>query len=534
MKIQFKKPKKTILLFLLLIPVLLSIQNRGEFSLTSLSAYNVTNLNRMEIGSTSPIFLGSVGGVSFDQVAEPASGLTINSLNISYNSENPDGQRFNLSINNKIIKVNLFDWLLIPIANYANSPYYSCFTLYGNLIDKEMEDLILNNEGRIMNYHPDLENTLLGLRLFDMDVLILYNFTTDLSKENDLYILGEGETEPDLSKNINGMNTFLKYFDDIQDKLNQTHRSYVITDYTRDISFSITGDSLSISSTPYYYCWRYKEDVPGYDFNNVIQEISDSYNNTLDNMSSGQKDKIIEWLIITSENYEGMYNFYASGTFVDLVALGDDKEGKTTFLNQYTTESLFQLLVETEANMDAMSIIYLKNYSDEISLYPNLLRDINPAIWDATVATMRYSSFFRYIKENYLNEWNNFIGEIESVIINPEVKTPTVMYQTGNIEIENAIQNATSINNANTKLMEVELYPNPSTGLINLNIEIQDYNDLRISIISIDGHVIYTREVKNNIGNINQKIDLSNQPKGLYLIKIENEKLSRIEKLIIK
>ena len=113
-----------ILILSILLPFLLSIQKRAGHSFPEISAYNIKNPMKMEFGSKSSSFVSGVGGVSFDQIAFPDNNLTINSLDISYHSENEDGKRLELTINEKKINVDLYDWLLVPIAKYSESPYY--------------------------------------------------------------------------------------------------------------------------------------------------------------------------------------------------------------------------------------------------------------------------------------------------------------------------------------------------------------------------------------------------------------------------
>jgi len=54
-----------------------------------------------------------------------------------------------------------------------------------------------------------------------------------------------------------------------------------------------------------------------------------------------------------------------------------------------------------------------------------LIRAFNPTVYDATVETMRYAAFFRYVKQNHKDSWDRFLRQLESVKITPMVKTPT-------------------------------------------------------------------------------------------------------------
>jgi len=71
---------------------------------------------------------------------------------------------------------------------------------------------------------------------------------------------------------------------------------------------------------------------------------------------------------------------------------------------------------------------------------------------------------------------------------------------------------------------EIKIYPNPSTGIIHIgNIDI--YN---VEVTDITGKIIMKKDNCNT--NI---VDLSKQQKGIYLIKIYNDEIMKIEKIII-
>jgi hypothetical protein len=451
---------KTILLFLLSIFIfslpLFSQQNLGRQTILQFDANNsvlkpeapmLEESVPMIEGIDNPLFLSGVGGVSFDQVALPPSNLHISSLKLNYNGKVEDGKRLELLINNKPVTVGLPDWLLIPIANYADSKYYSCVTIFGKLKDKILEDKITEHKGRVINYHPSFDNTLLGIRLAYMDMLVGYNFANDLPKNsNGDYILGKGEAQPDIDANQNGAYYLSQHFIRVQNKYGLTFRSYVISDFSRKISFEIQNDSLITEGFPYFYCWKYNSDREDYDINKVAESISERYNQQIGelNKSPGNQtpqDWMIDKLISLAKRYDGKYGFYSEGTFVDLVKLKTDEEKKELLL-KFAPESLFQVIVSTEAYMDRDSIVYLKEFSEDVSSEPELFEAANPAVWNASVKTMQYAAFFRYLSTNYPFEWKTFMDQISKVDPEPRIVTPTIMFDPDSKETEQAIKNS--------------------------------------------------------------------------------------------
>ena len=119
-------------------------------------------------------FLSGVGGVAFGGVARSADGSAI--VEISYRTEQsgvsiPDGLRLRVLTRSgqaELVEVSaeLPDWLLLPIAELAESDQDACFTLFGDLQNSERAEAMRADGAYALNYHPRLANTLLGLRLF--------------------------------------------------------------------------------------------------------------------------------------------------------------------------------------------------------------------------------------------------------------------------------------------------------------------------------------------------------------------------------
>jgi len=78
--------------------------------------------------------------------------------------------------------------------------------------------------------------------------------------------------------------------------------------------------------------------------------------------------------------------------------------------------------------------------------------------------------------------------------------------------------NSTEVNNiANQK--ELLLYPNPATDFILLKNAVEGQSN--ITIYSMDGALL----ASTNIYDPNQQIDISSLPKGLYILKVNNQVL---------
>lgn len=88
------------------------------------------------------------------------------------------------------------------------------------------------------------------------------------------------------------------------------------------------------------------------------------------------------------------------------------------------------------------------------------------------------------------------------------------------VRVAKAFEAPSSVSKLNSN---INIYPNPTSGIINIEETINS----EILITDITGKIIF-----NGI-NIT-KIDLSNQPKGLYLLKISSNNKTRTQKIILQ
>ena len=81
---------------------------------------------------------------------------------------------------------------------------------------------------------------------------------------------------------------------------------------------------------------------------------------------------------------------------------------------------------------------------------------------------------------------------------------------------------------------ELVLAPNPTFGVFSVNYNISDLTDKKIVIQNILGNIIYTSKTYSDTNDIAELIDLSNLPKGIYLVEIQQAGKSVTEQLVIQ
>jgi len=111
-------------------------------------------------------------GVAFANVAKPADGVTVGRIALTYVPQNEDGRRVLVNIDGREYVLPIYDWELRPIAFYANTDFYSCVSLFGQTdTGRTKRDV---GAAYLPSFHPALKNTLVGLRLLQMDSFVPY------------------------------------------------------------------------------------------------------------------------------------------------------------------------------------------------------------------------------------------------------------------------------------------------------------------------------------------------------------------------
>lgn len=389
----------------------------------------------LNINLRSPRFVGRVGGVAFGATATPAGQPDFKSLLLSYRPDKRDGNRLWLTADKREFPAPIYDWQLVPIANFADSPYKSCVTLFGELNDREKGRRLLGDGDGVLNYHPAFVDTLLGLRIFQLDILISEPYATELPAQNGSFILGNGESQPDRNANIEGWNALAKLRSQLDSKLHVQSRSYVITDEGRNIRFGFNDGSLHITGDPYIYFWLHKFEFPGYNKAAVRQRIvAETTREAQASMPRGRHRPGAEQaayirMLLEQFNQDGGHYYdevQLHPSVAKALSIKEDS-ARQAYLAGFTAESIRELVIDLRVIADAETVVPLTEYSERISGESKMMRRINPTIWDTGVNVMRYAAFFRYYKAKYPSQWQAFLARVRRVPVSPQVRTPTIM-----------------------------------------------------------------------------------------------------------
>ena len=89
------------------------------------------------------------------------------------------------------------------------------------------------------------------------------------------------------------------------------------------------------------------------------------------------------------------------------------------------------------------------------------------------------------------------------------------------------------VSNYNTPIKKVNAFPNPSDGIISIKIDEQGKTGFDISVFNITGNRIELSEQNKQTEGDMVRIDLSDKPAGIYLIRFVSDKNIYLSKINI-
>ena len=87
--------------------------------------------------------------------------------------------------------------------------------------------------------------------------------------------------------------------------------------------------------------------------------------------------------------------------------------------------------------------------------------------------------------------------------------------------------------NNDADIPALRIFPNPTSGEVNIYFPIEQLEPVAITLISVEGYTLFSETNTSGAGGYTKSIDISNYPKGIYLLQIRTEKCLTLKKLII-
>ncbi len=90
----------------------------------------------------------------------------------------------------------------------------------------------------------------------------------------------------------------------------------------------------------------------------------------------------------------------------------------------------------------------------------------------------------------------------------------------------------TGLADLNALMLDVTVFPNPSSGIVTLSGQLMRYSDVTVNVANGIGEIVYTQELKNVL-DIYLPIDLSAKAKGIYNLSIRSNDAVINKKIIV-
>jgi PKD repeat protein len=250
--------------------------------------------------------------------------------------------------------------------------------------------------------------------------------------------------------------------------------------------------------------WSYLP-IPTINYNADITSICEG--NSVQYINSTQNAISYQWYFeggtpSTSSMENPIVQYDSSGIYsVTLIAVGTGGNDTLEYVNYITVNSY------PVANFNAIdTVLYLPS---AIAIFSNTSQEANSYTWN-------FGNGNTSSDVNPYNIYNTAGFYTVSLIAENGLCDNDTLVLSDYIHVYNGV----GIDEISQ--LGIEIYPNPSSG----KIKVQAEGIERIEIMDIQGKQIYT-------GKENE-VDLSTQPKGIYIIKVTNNKGVAVEKIVLE
>jgi hypothetical protein len=333
-------------------------------------------------------FVGKVGGINFESEID-LSGLGID---LDYDHSRPDGQRAFAIIDGSQFTIPLYDWELKPIVSYADSPYTAVVSIFGE--GDDMENF------RYINYHPAFEDTHIGVRLMQADIIFMDPFVfseapTEGGKK--VYLQGErmelpSEERIKLATQVNEL--FMG---------EESFQAWVLTDTDMQPAMNLGDGALLVDLTPYFYFWKSET--------NQLEEDILRY------------DALVEAMGPMIAEYDALMTQYVSGS--------GDRKADVDLLNRMRNLQLFldpgmKELDELRARIEKFEpeVEEVTTLVEKVKGNYGVVKELAPFVFDTVEKTAQYAALFRGAKRVNKQDWDDFRSEVSQSIELSPVETP--------------------------------------------------------------------------------------------------------------
>ena len=248
----------------------------------------------------------------------------------------------------------------------------------------------------------------------------------------------------------------------------------------------------------------------------------------------------MDTVVVTASNtsYTNFLNAStASGCEGDQITIGTSSlfdtyswsNGATTSMTTVTTSGSYVLTVGDACGMGVDTVVVTVTDSAEASFTSS----VSGATANFTNTSTGGGSL------TYLWDFGN---GVTSTFANPSHTYATSGTYTVTLTVTNSCGTSTTTSNITITIVGMEeglnfnvnVYPNPANGLVNIAAELPGNQDIKVSLLSSLGQVIRTDALGTQSGSFSHKLDVSELAAGLYFVRLEANDRKAMIRLVVE
>lgn len=135
----------------------------------------------------------------------------------------------------------------------------------------------------------------------------------------------------------------------------------------------------------------------------------------------------------------------------------------------------------------------------------------------------------------YTYSWSNGATTDTALFLPAGLYTVTVTDARGCVVTQSDVEvsDNTALEDDLAGINEIKTFPNPSTGRFNVDIELAEMDDIRLEVMDIAGRTLYI-DAATRVQMYNVQIDLTDQSKGVYILRVHTTKGSTYRRLVVE
>ncbi|MEM9022394.1 MAG: T9SS type A sorting domain-containing protein, partial [Bacteroidota bacterium] len=91
-----------------------------------------------------------------------------------------------------------------------------------------------------------------------------------------------------------------------------------------------------------------------------------------------------------------------------------------------------------------------------------------------------------------------------------------------------------SVDEALARNIDVRYFPNPTNGLLNIEINGLENEETELAVLNLHGQVLLQEHLGALPSNFRKSIDLSGQAQGIYFIRLKTATRSQVDRVAVQ